>query len=263
MKLPPHFEIDVHERFPHLTNAPIVEAVIQWVARADSPLAPDDFRRQLVERLPDYPECHPLVELSLDVRFEEDRSSRHLPQNTLLGFRLISADKLHIAQFSRDGVVFSRLKPYGDWESFSSKAMRVWKVFIEVAQPPEVQRLAVRFINLIAPIAMSDLATYLKRPPKALDSVGLPITNFLWQSRHEVPGRPFGVNVIQTLQPAAAPQTDGLGLILDIDAFTTQAISPTDELVVEHLAKMRWLKDKAFFSLLNASAVKRFQGDFE
>jgi hypothetical protein len=32
-------------------------------------------------------------------------------------------------------------------------------------------------------------------------------------------------------------------------------------LVTHHLAKMRWLKDKAFFSLLKRRAVKLFQGE--
>lgn len=253
------FQFDLDEKFPHLARAPIVEAVVQWLARAGKPLSPEELRAQLVERLPDYPDIQAQRALSLEAQFQAGGLSRHVQQDTWLGFRCISADKLHIAQFTRDGVVFSRLKPYGDWQAFSSEAMRIWKLFVELAQPTEVQRLGVRFINSIAAMGITDLRKYLARPPASLESLGLPVTTFLWQSRHAVPGQPFELNLVQTIQPTMTPQADGLGLILDIDAFTTQAFPPRDEIVAEYLAKLRWLKDKAFFSLLKKSAVKLFQ----
>lgn len=259
MKPDQPFEFDFGEAFPHLPYAPIVEAVMQWVARAGKTLAPDDLRKQLMERLPDYPDCQPQRALLLEAQFDVDGSSRHSQQDTWLGFRCASADKLHIFQFNRDGVVFSRLKPYVDWDAFSTEAMRVWRIFAAIAQPAEIERLGVRFINRIAPVTVSDLATYLKRRPRTLSNLGLPISSFLWQSRHEVPGHPFQVNIIQAIQPPAGLQANEPGLILDVDVSSTQPIAPTDELVADYLAKMRWLKDKAFFSLLKKSALKLFQ----
>ncbi|HET6878710.1 MAG TPA: TIGR04255 family protein, partial [Pirellulales bacterium] len=231
MSLQSSIQIQLDEPFPHLPNAPIVEAVIQWVARAGKTLAPDEIRQQLSERLPDYPDCQPQRALLLEAQFDVVGSSRHSQQDTWLGFRCTSGDKLHIFQFNRDGVVFSRLKPYETWEVFSREAMRVWRIFAAIAQPTEIERLGVRFINRIAPIAVSDLATYLKRPPRTLSRLGLPISSFLWQSRHDVPGHPFQVNVIQAIQPPAGLQSNEPGLILDIDVSCTQPLAPTDELV--------------------------------
>lgn len=261
MKPQPQFQFDLSEAFPHLANAPIVEAVIQWVARAGQPLVPEELRQQLVERLPDYPDCQQQRALRLEAQFGSGGQARQVQQDTWQGFRCTSGDQLQIAQLNRDGVVFSRLRPYPAWESFSLEAIRIWKTFVAVAQPSEIERLGVRFINRIAPIALDDLPKYINVPPKTLSNLGLPIASFLWQSRHEVPGHPFQVNVIQTIQAPTAQQTEELGLILDIDVSTTQPQVPTDELLGEYLAKMRWLKDKAFFSLLKKSAVKLFQGE--
>lgn len=261
MKLQPSLQINIDEVFPHLSNAPIVEAVIQWVARPSKMLAPDELRHELAKQLPGYPDCQPQRALLLETQFDVDGSSRHSQKDTWLGFRCMSDDKLHIFQFNRDGVLFSRLKPYANWEAFLFEAMRVWRVFVGIAEPAEIERLGVRFINRIAPVDVSDLGTYLKRPPSTFSNLGLPISNFLWQSRHDVPGQPFQINVIQAIQPPAGLQSNEPGLILDIDVSSTQPVAPTDELVADYLAKMRWLKDKAFFSLLKKSAVKLFQGE--
>jgi len=130
--------------------------------------------------------------------------------------------------------------------------------FVDLAQPLEVQRLGVRFINRIAPIDLSKLGRYLAKPPKCLEPLGLPMSGFLYQSTHDVPKEPFRINVAQTVQPPSPPQTEGFGLILDIDVFTTQAFQLSDEVLQDRLTKMRWLKDKAFFTLLKRSAVKGF-----
>lgn len=257
------FNFDLEESFPHLPDAPIVEAVIHWVARKETPLPPNEWRDRIIERLPDYPECQLQHELLLEAEITPDGSSTQVRRDTWRGFRLTSSDKLQIVQFNRDGMVFSRLKPYEDWNAFSEEGLRLWKLFVQLAEPSEVRRLGVRFINRIAPIDPARLGKYLAKPPKCLEPLGLPMTAFLYQSTHDVPGHPFKVNVVQTIQPPSPPRAEGFGLILDTDAFTTQAFQPSDEVLRAHLAKMRWLKDKAFFSLLTKNAIKMFEGNDE
>ena len=231
------FHRDLDETFPHLAKAPIAEAVIQWQAWNSGTLVPEELGRQLAEQLPDFPDCQ----------------AENVGQDIWRGFRGMSADKLRVFQFSGGGVVFRRLKPYATWEPFAADAMRLWQVFLAIAQPVEIERLAVRFTNRIAPIATSDLTTYLKQVPTTLDGLGLPISSFFWHSSHPVPGHPFHVNVMQAIQPSKGPQGNEPGLVLDIDVSSTQPFPPTAELVDNHLAKMRWLKNKVFFSLLKNS----------
>lgn len=252
-------DIDLSEDFPHLPGAPIVEAVIQWVARAGKAFESEKLQKQLADRLPSYPLCRPQNKLELEAQLAADGSSTQIRRDTWQGFRLTSQDERYIVQFTRDGLVFSRLAPYQDWNAFSTEALRLWNLFVELAQPSEIQRLGVRFINRIADLKMKQVGQYLARRPKALEPLGLPMQGFLYQSKHEVPGHPFQINVIQTVQPAEPPDAERFGLILDIDVFTPRPIRPADEVVQDALPKMRWLKNKAFFALVSPRAIEAFK----
>lgn len=255
-----NFKFDLTERFQHLPAAPIVEAVIHWRARAEKPWQASDVKQELTDRLRDYPNCQEQRELQLETEITADGSSTQIHRESWRGFRLTSADKRYIVQFNRDGLVLSRLAPYENWERFVAEGQRLWHVFLELAAPSEIQRLGVRFINRIVPIEIEEIGRYLAQPPKCLEPFGLPTNGFLFQSTHDVPGQPLQVRVVQTVQPPTPPKTEGFGLILDIDVFTTQAIQTSDEVLRDIVEKMHWLKNKAFFSLLKKSAIKSFKG---
>ena len=258
MKRQREFQLDLTETFPHLPAAPVVEAVLHWHARAGKTIPTEELKKLLAERLPEYPECHPQHQPELQAQFAADGSSTQDRRDTWHGFRLTSRDRLQIVQFTRDGIVFSRLTPYENWDAFAAEGQRLWRVFVELAEPSEVQRLGVRFINRILPVKLADVGHHLVSPPKCLEPLGLPMNGFLYQSLHDVPAEPFQINVVQTLQPPVPPKTEGFGLILDIDVFTTRAFPPVNEILQEHLAKMRWLKNRTFFSLMSKRAIKSF-----
>jgi len=261
MKQRPDIVFDPSEKFPHLASAPIVEAVIHWAAKATKRLDKEALQRQLTQRLPGYPQCQSDHELSLEAQIGPDGSSTQIRHDTWRGFRLTSSDDLHIVRFNRDGVVFSRLAPYDAWEAFAAEGRRLWNLFLELAEPSEVQQLGVRFINRIAPVKIAKVGRLLARPPECLEPLGLPLNNFLYQSTHDVPGHPYRVRVVQTVQPPTLPQAEEFGLLLDIDVFTTHAFDPQDETIDSHLSMMHWLKNKAFFSLLSHKAVESFRKD--
>ena len=218
------------------------------------------MRPKLLEHLSDYPKCEPQRRLQLDTQFDRDGPTQ-VHHETFHGFRLTSADGHQIAQFNRDGLVFSRLEPYDDWQEFSNEGLRLWRVFLELAAPFEIQRLGVRFINRIALKRVADASRFLAKPPKCLESLGLPVSGFLYQSIHSVPGHPFQINVTQTIQRPDPPQSEQFGLILDIDVSMTKALDCDNSILEQHLARMRCLKDKAFFSLLKPKIIATFQKD--
>ena len=106
MKQERGFQLDFTEAFPHLPDAPIAEAVIHWRARSEKPAQPDELREQLAEQLPQYPKCQNQQELQLEAQFSADGSSTQTRRDSWRGFRFTSSDRLHIAQFNRDGLVF-------------------------------------------------------------------------------------------------------------------------------------------------------------
>ena len=247
----PVFEIDLEQKFPHLSRAPIVEAVIHWQARAQRTLEPDAIRSELRQKLPEYSSCEPVQRVEFAAMMTEtDPIVQH--QKGWHGFRLTSDDKQHVIQFSRDGVSFSRIQSYADWGQFSMAAKRVWHEFVTIAAPVEIQRLGVRFINHFPAATPELLADYLCDPPTC--PANLPLSQFVYQSTFTVPEQPYGINIIKVMQPAGMPQSSGL--FLDCDVYSTKPISCDDREVDETLVKMRWLKNKVFFSLLKDQTIE-------
>lgn len=250
------FKIDLTESFEHLPGAPIVEAVIHWRARAEQKLEPDVLLEQLKGKLPDYPNSQRQQQIGVGAEFGPEGAALHQRHNWH-GFRFEDADKLHVAQFTRNGFVFSRLQPYEDWEKFEAEAKRLWQVYCELAEPSEIQRLGVRFINRIIPVEPDKLAKLLAIPPRSSDSMELPLKGFMHQNTFDIPGHPYNLNVVQTIQPPSPPETDSFSLILDLDVFTTRPIQ-FDEMDSQ-LLQMQWVKNKAFFSCLTNTALDRFR----
>ncbi len=255
------FKIDFSESFEHLPNAPIVEAVIHWRARAVKKLEPDALLKQLKTKLPDYPHSQRQQQIGFETEFNAEGGAMR-QHHAWHGFRFESADKLQVAQYARNGFVFSRLKPYEDWEKFQAEAQRLWCVYRELAEPSDIQRLGVRFINLI-PIQPKEVVSLLSLPPRSPQSMKLPIDAFLHQTKFNIPEHPYELNVIQTIQPPTPPDQESSGLILDLDVGMTRPI-PLDEMddeMDDRLLQMRWIKNKAFFSLLTKAALERFRSD--
>lgn len=249
------FKIDLTETFPSLSRAPIMEAIIGITARADSPWEEPFISEQFKKCLPEYPS----VQSHREIRHEFKLVADAQPEQAILdmgwrGLRCETADKLNIAQFNRDGFTFSRLKPYQNWELFNQEGLRLWQLYSTVARPSEIQRIGLRFVNRIE-FSQDEvkLEDFLENPPKSPRGMEIPFEGFLHHNTLTVPSYPYGINAIQTVQPA---QGDALfGVILDIDVFTTELII-NQNLIGQHLANMRWLKNKVFFGSITSKTLE-------
>lgn len=182
------------------------------------------------------------------------------------GVRLVSNDKLHIAQFNRDSFVFSRLAPYQSWDHFRGEALRLWSIYVDVAKPSEIQRLGMRFINCISIREKSQLNYFLCAPPKVPENLGLSLLTSLHQDQFAVPEYPaYAINRIQALQSLPSNAPDERTLIVDIDVFTCQPDElqpgqPSLDMLKRRLGEMRWLKNKTFFGSITSDAIEHFKG---
>lgn len=253
-------EIDLSEEFPRLAHAPIVEAVIEIRARAEAPWEEDVILERLKSRLPDFPASQSQQSIQFEFKPEPGKTTEQTIHDLgWRGLRFESADKLHVAQFNRDLFSFSRLRPYDRWNQFSAEALRLWQIYSELAQPVEVQRLGLRFINRMAVPSEGQLEDYMYVPPQTPRDLDIPFANFLHHDTLVVPGHPYAINVIQTVQQPQVPATEGAALILDIDAYTTQPFEQRDDVLKTRLAEMRWLKNRVFFGSITPQVLKDFQ----
>jgi uncharacterized protein (TIGR04255 family) len=249
------------ESFQHLLRAPIVEAVIDIRARPAAVLEEAMLKSQLEAKLSGYEFLDSQREIRQDFTLEPGK-----PPSTMIrdlgwkGIRLRSSDKPHIAQFNRDGFVFSRLEPYQSWEQLYDESMRLWRMYVDLAHPVEIHRIGLRFINRIQlPPGESHLEDYMEPAPVLPRGLDLPFCGFMHQDTLVVPDHPYTINVIKTIQPPSAPGSAGLGLILDIDVFTMQGFELDEALLEQRLLEMRWLKNKVFFGSVTPNVLELFK----
>jgi uncharacterized protein (TIGR04255 family) len=170
-----------------------------------------------------------------------------------------SADDRQIAQFNRDSFVFSRLHPYQSWERFSKEALRLWDLHIQLANPTQVQRPGLRFINRMPLAKGKQLKFYLDSPPEPPQKMKLALNGFFYQDRLSVPGQAYAINITRTLLPPEEPGTQDAALILDVDVFSEECFELRRDALEHKLAEMRWLKNRAFFGSVTNKALESFR----
>jgi uncharacterized protein (TIGR04255 family) len=253
------FKINLDESFETLPKAPIVEAIIHWQAQPAQKLDPPAFLKELQQRFPDYPTMQSQHELSVNHQMGTDGSTLS-QSHAWQAFQLRSRDNLNVAQFGRIGLAVNRLAPYERWEPFRDEALRLWNVFLEIASPPEVQRLGVRYTNLLAVESVDEANQLLSQPVSSPGTLDLPVDQFMHQAKFDIPARDYGLNLIQTIQPTPPNADHKLNLIVDIDVFTTSDKVDNWETNLETiLAEMRWVKNKVFFGVFTESTILKFK----
>jgi uncharacterized protein (TIGR04255 family) len=252
--------IDITEEFPHLSRAPIIEAVLDIRAFPEASWDEEGIKRSLTDRLPDYPVLQSHREYRQEVHLgaaPETPAKQTFADLGWRGFRLQSKEHPHIVQFNRDGFVFSRLQPYPHWKAFISEVLRLWQLHVDLARPSEVQRVGLRFINsLSCPAESFELDDYLRTSPRTPTGLTLPYTGFFHQDTLAVPGYPYEINIIKTIQPPLTPESKDASLIIDIDVFTTRRSSVSEAVAEDRLLQMRWLKNKVFFGTITDREVE-------
>lgn len=252
--------INPSDKFPHLNNPPIVEAAIFWEAVPAEPFDPVKLLELLRAKLPAYPKVSPQHEMSVEHQFGPQGvqfNQRHAWE----AFQLSTDDGTYVCQFRKAGLLVSRLPPYLSWPPFRDEAVRLWDVYTELASPPEIQRLGIRYINLVPVKSLAEASELLKQPPRFPGDWELPLAKYVHQYRMDVPGYPIQLNLVQTVQPAAPDSEKELNLIVDFEISSSGPKVSTDDFQSGKLFdQMRWLKNKAFFSVFSDQAIQQFKG---
>lgn len=245
----PPFEIG-SDRFPHLSRAPIAEAVLEIRARAQSNWEEQIVRDTLTRRLAEYPHVLQRRRIQQQLMVHATKAEHEVSDAGWIGLELRSANNKQVAQFDRDRFSFARLRPYQRWEKFESEALRLWHIHCGIAQPSEIQRIGVRFINNIpTKPGASDVAEYMIGGPHQPRGMNAQSAGFFHHDIIAMPGSEYKANVIMTVQRPENAQT-GPVLILDIDVFTAEPSAVDETLLKRKLMEMRWLKNKIFFGTI-------------
>lgn len=238
---------------PTYKNAPITEALIDIkVTLPDSTKLPQ--LRSLGDKIGnEYPEIKGRKMWQFQVNSEK-AVANETGQN---GFLFTSKDQKYVAQSRTDGFTLSRLKPYEDWETFLKEFKKVWSFYKEIASPVEINRIAVRYINLIElPEKRFEIKDYFTCVPEVPTDLPQTILDFFTRNTIFYPENQ--VKVIASLASANSGSKDKAAFLLDIDAFKETIVDVNSNALFEQLEKLRDIKDSVFEKYLTEKTKANF-----
>lgn len=232
--------------YPHLTKAPIKEALIDIRIKIKEDLNVEQigsFYNFISDQYPNKQERR-----SLESRFEIKKGeplSAIIGEDKVEGYAYVSTDETQVVQVRLDGFTFSRLKPYEKWELLRDEARRLWQRYAEITSP-EIIRVALRYINRIEiSEPRVDFKDYLTAPP--IIPKGLPqgVSSFL--TRLVIPELSMGVTCIVTQALEQIVDPNLIPIILDIDVFKYNPDGISEEEAWKLIEGLHHLKNKIFF----------------
>jgi uncharacterized protein (TIGR04255 family) len=176
------------------------------------------------------------------------------------GYVFKTEDNLKVAQFRIDGFTLNKLAPYKDWEEVFPKALELWRIYVNQLKPQKISRLGVRYVNEVRlPLAVKNIGDFLTRPPLIPNELAKnPLVNY-FLDRLGFFDSDLRVNVNLTQAYEGVFNEEGVSIILDIDSYTDENVSPSDfERLREIFGRLRELKNQVFFGSITEEAVKLF-----
>jgi len=176
------------------------------------------------------------------------------------GVSYISQNRLEVIQSRRDGLTFSRLRPYLDWGPLFDGAWEAWLAYRDCVRPDRILRVSTRFLNRIEIPAGRDLDEYFVISPKMPERA----PNFLlgYSSALSIPFPDLGVQatVRLTMNASSVDNRTVQPLILDLDILFPCDFGPTDDTAIRRsISALRPIKNDLFFGSLTETAMELFQ----
>lgn len=250
---------DDSEEYPNLPHAPITEALIDYRVQAREGITPASFSDVAKMFAASFPDAGRID--TIEARLGFDDGGRPLPavhQHHHLGTMLRNTATAEVVQFRVDGFTYNKLAPYTRWDEIYPKAATFWKEYVAIAQPVQLVRVAVRFINKIRlPLPISDLGEYLRTTPTIPPEFPQQIRHFLTRVVLYDPNEDVSAVVTQALEPTL-PQ-DHVVVLFDTDAFREVMLLVDSPAVDQTFRSLRRLKNRIFFKGLTPKAMELFK----
>lgn len=184
--------------------------------------------------------------VQMGVANQPDESVSLTSSQGLIGYRLSKADDSRVLQIRRDGLAYSHIAPYTEWDTFRAEAQRVWEQYRTAIPGAKLVRCALRYINRVdipeTKVELYDYFTLYPKIPEQLpqqDVIGLTLSLQMPQPDLEC------VAVLN--QALVEPVKPGyISIILDIDVLRLGIEGWQDSEVWAFLDKLRDRKNEIF-----------------
>lgn len=236
-------------------NAPIVEAVFDVKVSNTIIINPTAFEKFAKTDLPEYPIS--TKRFNVQVQISEKQGTGQVGRTAnLLGYVFSNIQGNRKVQFRLDGFSYNMLRPYTNWEEFSSEAFAQLKKYIDLAKPNLVTRIGLRFINRIdLPLDDQKLSDYINYHPAI--PAGLPQKLDKYFLQMQIPSHD-GISKALISQTFEQSRNGSVPFIIDIDVFQEERLKITESLV-ERFNTLRNLKNDIFEDLVTDNCKKFFK----
>jgi uncharacterized protein (TIGR04255 family) len=130
-------------------NAPIVEAVFDVKVSNTIIINPSTFEQYAKTELKEYPISNKLQNINVRIVGNSGGTGQIGKTTNLLGYIFSNIQGNRKVQFRLDGYSFNMLRPYSNWEEFSSTAFNHLQKYLSLAKPLAITRIGLRYINRI------------------------------------------------------------------------------------------------------------------
>jgi len=241
----------------HLRNAPITEAVIDFRVVLPKEFRPEILRDAKSRLANEYSKSDEQEGFGGTIELRVGQATQNVRDIGFQGIWLKSEDEKTVAQFRINGFTLNRLKPYAGWDAFFEAAMRAWSVYVDLAKPQSVTRIALRYINhMPLPGVGAELNDFIHTAPRLPPSVPDVLSGFATRVVLEHPERRVSANVVQVLE--VGMDSSATTLLLDIDAHKVGDFSVTKEVLAGILQDLRAYKNNIFFGSLTDRLLESF-----
>jgi len=195
----------------------------------------------------------------IEFKKEEIQPAIEAPPSRHDGFLFRSEDGSKVVQARLDGFTFNKLKPYDNWESFSSEGRGLWDHFVRIAKPKNVIRLALRYINRIEiPLPLEKIQDYILTFPQVASGIPNKLSNFL--VRLEIPNPEIQAKAVVTeTMETIPPSGEFLPFIFDIDVIRTDVLEPTAPAIWQIMEELRGFKNSIFLKSITEKTKEMFK----
>lgn len=243
----------------HLSRAPITEMLVDVRATLPpgfDPAAFETARDALKDDLP-ATESEPIA--SWQGRVAPGNASSAPPDESgVRGVLCRSEDRKRVVQFRTDGFTFNQLAPYPGWKRVRADSRKFLDVYLELARPVRLTRLAIRFVNRMAlPADSRRLTTRFNGIPAVPSGSPRELVHYVQRTvtRDEKSG-----TVAIVAHSIERPTTSERGaLLLDVHVFMESDAGFAQDTVDPRLDELRRVKNRIFFSFITERTAKEYE----
>lgn len=246
--------------YPTFPNPPITEALLDIRVELPSGMVYSDLEKfheceDFKER---FPEKKQQQSIEGGIKFSAKGEVEGLPASgKYVGYVFISSTRDKIVQAKLNGFTFNKLKPYKNWNELVNESRELWDIYLKIAKPTKITRIALRYINRIELPIPFDFKDYILTTPEIAPNLPQTLTNFLMRLEIPHPNAPITAIINQTMQPLTNNQT--LPLIFDIDVYQKTSYTDNTDEIWNNFEELRTFKNDIFHRSITEKTKELFK----